>query len=178
VIDLKAKAERIFFDNDKLLKLLTRAEIKVLSKFGAFVMTSARRSMRSGGKKGKVSLPGEPPRAHKGTLKKGRYGVQFAYDTGTKSVVVGAQKFGRNRRNSDTVPANLEYGGTLNNEGKVITVKRKPGRNARGQFVTAGTERITLHGRARIAARPYMGPAFKKEKPKLMGMWKDALNKV
>jgi len=52
-------------------------------------------------------------------------------------------------------PAALEYGGT--------------------STVVEGLRRRRRKRRIRIAARPYMGPAFEQEKPKLPAMWRDSV---
>ena len=88
-----------------------------------------------------VSAPGSPPSSHVGTLKRLIY---FAYDPGRKSVVIGPTPF---KTSVGVVPPLLEYGGAavIRVHGKVKPVTYRP--------------------------RPFMGPAFEKEKPKLPSMW-------
>lgn len=73
--------------------------------------------------------------------------IFFGYETDSKSVVIGPAKLNR----SSNAPQVLEHGG-----------KTK---------VTAGKETK----RVKIAARPFMAPAFDKEKDKLPQMWKDSV---
>lgn len=87
--------------------------------------------------------PGGPPHSHEGSL---RRLIFFGYDRASDSVVVGPVGF-----RSSTAPNVLEFGGTT----KVKTRRH-------GRLVTQ---------RARVETRPYMGPAFEKERPKLPRMW-------
>ncbi len=71
--------------------------------------------------------------------------IFFGYDSQNESVVIGPARLTENNRGE--APSILEYGGRT-------TVKKK---------------------RVKISARPFMGPAFEKEKPKLPSMWKDSV---
>ena len=71
--------------------------------------------------------------------------IFFGYDPQNESVVIGPARLSQNNRGE--APSILEYGGRT-------TVKKK---------------------RVKISARPFMGPAFEKEKPKLPSMWKDSV---
>ena len=90
--------------------------------------------------------PGSPPSSHTGLLKKF---IFFGYDPGQRSVVIGPTRL--DRRGQGEAPSLLEYGGqtTLVRGGK--------------------------RERATYRARPYMGPAFEKEQPKLPAMWRDSV---
>ena len=90
--------------------------------------------------------PGSPPSSHTGLLKKF---IFFGYDPGQRSVVIGPTRL--DRRGRGEAPSLLEYGGqtTLVRRGK--------------------------RGRATYKARPFMGPAFEKEQPKLPAMWQDSV---
>ena len=94
----------------------------------------------------KPAPPGLPPSSHTGLLKKS---IFFGYDPGQRSVVIGPTRL--DRRGRGEAPSLLEYGGqtTLVRRGK--------------------------RGRATYGARPYMGPAFEKEQPKLPAMWQDSV---
>lgn len=91
--------------------------------------------------------PGKPPYSHEGSL---RRLILFGYDQRTDSVVVGPVGFSKS-----TAPNVLEFGGTT-----VIT------RRVKGRLVRQ---------RVKIAARPYMGPALEKEKPKLPKAWANSV---
>lgn len=106
-----------------------------------------RRTARSSIRKRKnTSTPGSPPSSHTGLLK--RF-IWFGYDPGQDSVVIGPARLTQNNRGD--APSLLEYGGrtTLKRNGKRV--------------------------RAKFGARPFMGPAFEKEQPKLPAMWRDSI---
>jgi len=95
-----------------------------------------RRSARSSIRKRKaISKPSTPPSSHVGTLKRL---IFFGYDPSKKSVVIGPTPL----NGKTEAPPLLEYGGRI--------VRR----NRSGRKVTA-----------KYGARPFMGPAFEKEKP-------------
>lgn len=153
-----------FFDDNKIKAKMDEVTHKRLSEFGAFTMTRARRSMRS---TKKSSSPGQPPRAHVGLMKEGQAAVTFSYEPNRKSVIIGPTLTNK----SSGAPKVLEYGGTVDFEGKILYVRRK-GRLRKG---VSRTQAITLHGTRKIAARPYMRPAFATELEKHMEKWKDTL---
>lgn len=156
-----AVGKEMFFDRKEVIAALGRANVKVLSRFGAFVRTTARQSIKKiKGKVGRVkkrkykerdtkgvSPPGSPPASHRGTLKRG---IAFGYDLSKRSVLIGPRPF------SGTVtPASLralEHGGPS-------LVRRKDG----------SKESIN------IRARPFMGPAFQKELPGFPALWADSV---
>jgi len=133
-MDIKA----MFFDRKAVMSAVDRGARKVLSRFGAFVRTGAKSSIR---KRKATSQPGQPPSSHVGTLKRLIY---FGYDPGRKSVVIGPVQFDGRAEGAEA----LEYGG------------RARIRTRKGKKVTAT-----------YRARPFMGPAFEAEKPKLPAMW-------
>lgn len=136
-----------FFDSKKVISALDKASRKALSRFGAFVRTSARSSIRR--RKG-TSKPGQPPYAHQGDIKK----ILFAYDPVQRGVVIGPV---RHSGKKGFATKTLEHGGNT-----VIEKKRK-GR----------VQRQTVH----IQARPFMAPAFEKNLPKLPGLWQNSMKR-
>ena len=94
----------------------------------------------------KPAPPESPPSSHTGLLKKF---IFFGYDPGRESVVIGPTRL--DRRGQGEAPSLLEYGG------QTTLVRR--GKRARATY----------------RARPYMGPAFEKEQPKLPAMWLDSV---
>ena len=130
--------KQMFFDRKAVTSAVDRGTRRVLSKFGAYVRTTARHSIR---KRKAVSEPGSPPSSHVGLLRKLIY---FGYDGSRKSVVIGPTPL----HGTAEAPPLLEYGG-------------KARRRARKGGVVAATYR----------ARPFMGPAFEAEKPKLPTLW-------
>jgi hypothetical protein len=95
------QAKSTFFDRKPVVDAVDRATRQVLSRFGAFVRTRARSSIR---KRKAVSAPGDPPSSHEGTL---RRLIFFAYDAARKGVVIGPTQ----SRPGSEVPRLLEYGG-------------------------------------------------------------------
>ena len=144
----RADMRRGFFDRPDVQAEIRRNNLDWMSTFGAVVMRIARRSMRR--TKVKRSLPGEPPRAHSGLL---RDFTRFSYRGGTNpEVIIGPELLpGRPRR--PTIPEVLEYGGTTYLAPRTITIRPRKG----GRFT-----RTLPGGFYRIAARPYMRPAFEK----------------
>ena len=102
-VDFKL-AKTMFFDRAKIKKKVDARTRKVLSKFGAFVRQTSRKSIRK--RKG-TSKPGRPPFSHTGVLKKFLF---FGYDSDRRSVVIGPVivpgKAGK-------APATLEHGGKV-----------------------------------------------------------------
>jgi hypothetical protein len=135
---MNMRIKQFFFDRQAVLGAVDKATRRVLSKFGAFVRTAAKHSIR---KRKAVSEPGSPPSSHVGTL---RRLIFFGYDPARKSVVIGPAPF----RNEVEAPPLLEYGG------------RASRKDRKGNRVTAT-----------YRPRPYMGPAFEQEKPKLPALW-------
>lgn len=138
--------QRNFFDTDNVIKLVDASMRKSLSRFGAFVRTRSRSSIR---KRKRASNPGEPPSSHTGILK--RF-IFFSYDAKNKSVVVGPTPL----RSDSTAPELLEHGGAG------ITSKFI---NRRGQERRRGQWR----------ARPFMKPAFDAELPGFLQSLKDSI---
>lgn len=141
------QAKEFFFDSERVRRAVDRAGRKVLSRFGAYVRQSARSSIR---KRKRISEPGQPPSSHTGLLK--RF-IFFAYDPEHQSVVIGPVRLGQ--KIGDAPPA-LEYGG-------------------RSHVVTGSRKRRRVVRTVTIRARPFMGPALEKEKPKLPAMWRDSV---
>ena len=91
----------MFFDRQAVIDAVGRANVKVLSRAGAFIQRRAKSSIRQ---RKRVSRPGEPPSSHVGTL---RNLIYFGFDTRERSVVVGPTPLGA----TGIVPPTLEYGG-------------------------------------------------------------------
>ena len=147
MIDMKlGKLGRTFFNHKKVIAATDKATRTVLSRFGAFVRRTARSSIR---RRKKAAPPGKPPSSHTGLLKKF---IFFGYDASRKSVVIGPAKLSGK---SDSIPRTLEMGG------RSVTEVSKKGKSRKKKVA--------------IAARPYMGPAFEKEKPQLPALWRDSI---
>lgn len=136
------RPKTMFFNSKAVMSRVDKATRRVLSRFGAFVRRTAKSSIR---KRKRPSQPGSPPSSHSGLLKKF---IWFGYDPQQQSVVIGPARL--NQKIGDA-PHALEHGG----ESTVVE-------GLRGKRRTR---------RVKLAPRPYMGPAFEKEKTKLPAMW-------
>lgn len=171
---------RVFFDSKLLEGKLDKATKAVLSKFGAYVRTFSRRSMRKArmvrlsemdsDERDRYELQkkinkhaGKPaPKRRLAASEPGkpprvRQGdlkkfLFFSYDTNQKSVVVGPERLSKR---SGRTPQLMEKGGR-------VTMDFGPNKGK------------SFH----IAARPYMQPALTEELPKLEPLWRDRINKV
>lgn len=105
--DLKAglkfalKIKSAFFDRAAVIADVTKKAVPALSRFGAFVRTRARSSMR---RRKKSAAAGSPPSAHTGDIKRLLF---FSWDSRTRSVVIGPTPF-----RDGKAPSLLEFGGT------------------------------------------------------------------
>jgi len=146
---IQFEIKHVFFDRKKVIDRTDRTTRRVLSRFGAFVRQTARRSIR---KRKRISQPGKPPSSHVGLLKRR---IFFGYDRDRDSVVVGPAPLNqRSPYGSTTVPELLEEGGRVRRREK-------------------GGQTEVLH----YKARPYMGPAFEKELPQLPAMWRNSIQR-
>lgn len=108
----------MFFDRAKIKHKVDLRTRRVLSKFGAYVRRTSRRSIRK--RKG-TSRPGHPPFSHVGTLK--RF-IFFGYDERRRSVVIGPVIVPGKK---GTAPHALEYGGrTALKRGGTVMVRQRP----------------------------------------------------
>lgn len=139
------RIKSLFFDRKAVLDAVDKAKRAVLSKAGAFIRTVARTSIR---KRTGSAPPGSPPHSHVGLL---RNFILFGYDRDSDSVVVGPAKLNK----PNEAPRVLEHGG-------VTTATRF----ARGRL---------RRRRVRVAARPFMGPALEKERPRLPALWRNSV---
>ena len=143
LVGLRIKqVQGLFFDRQKVLAAVSRAERKVLSQFGAFVRQDARQRIR---RRKRSSRPGESPTNQTGLLKRH---IHFAFDPDRRSVVIGPARLNK----PSVAPAALEYGGQT-------TLETRP----RGRI------------RVRMEPRPYMGPAFEQEQPRLPALWRNSV---
>jgi hypothetical protein len=96
------QAKAGFFDRATVQSATDRATNRNLSRFGAFVRTRSRSSIR---KRKAISEPGQPPSSHVGTL---RNFIFFSFEPTNKSVVIGPTR----TSGAGTAPEMLEHGGT------------------------------------------------------------------
>ena len=142
------QVKSMFFDRKAVMKRVNRATRRVLSRFGAFVRTAAKSSIR---RRKKSSEPGRPPSSHSGDLKRLIY---FGYDPKRETVVIGPLRLNQKIGNA---PEALEHGGV--------------------SVVAEGSRRRRKRRRRKVMvqARPFMGPAMERETPKLPRMWADSV---
>ena len=163
-----AQWKHFFFDRPAVLKAAGRAKTTALSRFGGYIRSAARRSMRR--RKGDgVSPPGEPPFAKSGEI---RDLLFFAFDPKTATVVVGPLGF-----RSSGVPALHEFGGSVPGDGRTLLLKNSPGRDATGRFVSNGVRRVKLTGTLKYEPRPFMRPALDQSIPKFAQMFREVMTR-
>jgi len=151
-------AKSNFFDRLTVITAAGQARVRVFSRFGSHVRRRAKSSIR---KRKKSSKPGQAPSSHVGTL---RRLIFFSYDRNRNSVVMGPTLI----NHPTGAPEILEYGGnTVVDDVRWVSGPKYGNRR----------QRIATTKRVKIAARPYMGPAFKAELPGLPAMWKDSIRK-
>ena len=160
------EAKAGFFDRRAVMAATDNATRQVLSKFGAFVQRRAKSSIRAPGadrdapkirnaqgrlvfRRLRASKPGDPPFSRTGLLKKF---IFFSFDSDRRSVVIGPTLINK----PTGAPETLEYGGTVD----APRWWKQDGKPMR---------------RVRIEKRPYMQPAFDKERKSMPQMWKDAI---
>lgn len=172
-LSLKAAKEG-FFDRKAVMNGVDRATRKVFSKFGAFVRTRSKTSIRK--RKGSAP-PGKPPYSHKGQLKRL---IFFAFDKDRQSVVIGPTLIDR----PTGAPETLEHGDTVRlTVSEPIRKSTRPTTPAqRAAYRRLIQERrITPPTRRKVTKqvtykpRPYMQPAFDAELPGLPALWKDSI---
>lgn len=142
---IEMRIKQLFFDRQTVMRAVDKAKRAVLSKAGAFIRLTARRSLHT---RAGSAPPGQPPHSHTGLLK--RF-IFFGYDPSTESVVVGPARINR----TTDAPHTLEFGGTT-------TVER-------------GRKGKIRKRKVRVAPRPFMGPALEKERPNLPKTWANSV---
>lgn len=156
---MAAVVQTQFWLNSKaILDKIDEDHRRAFLRFGAFIRTVARRSMRRTKNPQLKSDPGGPPYARRGQV---RDLLLFAYDANRKELVVGPKLFQPPKplmKASTTVPNALEQGGTAVAlpPGFTLTKKQGRGKSAKVQektFIAPGTS-------IPIAPRPFMQPAL------------------
>jgi hypothetical protein len=191
----------LFFDTKEIRSKLSEATRKVMSKFGAFVRATARQSIKT---KPTSSAPGQPPHSHTGQLKKGiLFGYDERQQSVVVGPVKlpkkgnapeALEKGGeavkrRNPRRKDHKIG--DRGIMLLRKTNSPASKQVKDWSNRPRWVTFGpirTARQVTHAEkletviwgpkmisGSLRARPYMGPAFEKELPKLPPNWRDSV---
>lgn len=156
-----------FWNSKGVQRQKDRRQKRMLMRFGAFVRTRARSLLnKSGGKKNVVSMAGQPPRKHKGTL---RRHVFFAFDPSVPSVVIGPIIVSGVAGSGKTLRS-LEEGGITS--GREI-IKTGGGRGEGGRFLKV-TTRLGKKLTFRIKSHAYMQPAFTEEQSNISSIWRSS----
>jgi hypothetical protein len=155
-----------FFDRPAVVNAIDSAKRKQLSRAGAYVRTTARRSIRPAGKRAvqarprrgdrfrrandpTVSRPGQPPRLHTSAQRNLKL-ILFAWEPARQSVIVGPVLF--KSSSGVRIPEVLEHGGRS-------YVKGRFGRKKS----------------VRIRPRPFMKPALQKEASKFPDLFSNSV---
>lgn len=160
--------KKFFVDRQKIADRATRASVRALGKAGAFLRQTARKDILR--KRKKPSKAGQPPSVHSTDSVETLRNILFGVDASKPSLIVGP--VGLNKLISGrTVPNILEFGGTVGIREKLVGKRwRSVGRRQ------ARPGQPTRVRQATYAPRPFMGPALKKEREKLPGLWKATVN--
>ena len=146
-------------DNAKVVSALDKKEFRVLSRTGSWTRGAMRRSIRKGGKKGKPSTPGNPPKYWSRGMGSLKDGIFFVANLNAGGVIVGP-----NRLRTSVSPGGglassaelLERGGSA-----VMSIQRDPTRRRSRRNPTL--RRV----RGNWKARPYAAPLQPKAQDKL-----------
>ncbi len=195
---ISMKMTHLFFDRAKVKRSMDRSTHQAMRQAAGSIRKIAQQSMRYVSPKSQVtSRPGESPRARRPHPWVRKF-LWFYYDPGRKTAVIGPVRLGR----ATGAPHNLEFGGRVRGRNP-RRHKRKMGRYGEVRIVrltkspVAGRDVIyskltspTMVARAnelnkqlygpdrlsgRLAARPFMGPALRKETPKLPRRWANSV---
>lgn len=173
-------------DVNRLLSLASDANAESLKQAGFALRKAARKSLVT--RKGK-SKPGMPPSVHTKHKLANLRNVTFTVEN-KATLTVGPRLF-KQPKNQDRLAANIqEFGGPATLRKKVIipTLRKrayKPGTPAQKANYIRKIKNGTLEKRlvftyveiqAYYAKRPFMAPAFEKEKPKFPSIWKSSIS--
>jgi hypothetical protein len=176
MITVGYKITKMFFNPGTVADAADRKRKGILSKAGAFIRRAARSSIR---RRKAVSAPGGPPSAHSTDSVATIKNILFGWDPSTKSVVVGPvalnikHSLNGGSLEGGTVPQVLEHGGTLG----ILEIQHRDGSWSRADLRSRRriAERPQRVRRAHYAARPFMGPALRKELPKFPQLMKNSI---
>lgn len=163
MITVTANIKDRFFDREKVVQQIGRANVRKLSKMGAFIQRRARTSLRRGPRRrirGRTvpSTPGTPPRVWSrdsfATLKN----ILFGLSRDNNAVLIGPRIVPSRKpkgSSAQTVPELLEHGGTA-----MVAVDPDSGEPL---GYTPKDDRNVVMRKANYSARPFMGPALQAE---------------
>lgn len=168
MIALKIKKPRIQFFGRQVIKSNWKKLARhPLSRLGWIVAKNAREKI--GRLVSEKTKPRVPPGAPRLRSPRKEFKLIFSVPKDLTSVIVGMVGFGIG--GAVPIPGLHEHGGIK--RGTVFTGERK--------FRTVGGRRtsksLTRKTMIKVPARPFMGPAFEKAKPKIPQIWKGTLSK-
>lgn len=114
------KIKQSFFTSQEVLRALSKAEQKNLTKTGALLRRKARKKLKR--RKGPAP-PGHPPHVHSRRKAANLRNILFGYEKEQHRVIVGPVRLPGTR---ESVPAVHEKGGTVRRDGRVIQLKPRP----------------------------------------------------
>lgn len=145
MLNLTLKDLKVQWNAKPIISAADRARNKMLGKFGGYVRSTAKNSIKTGADN-QHAPPGKPPVGHTGNPRYKDW-IFYFVDYSSGEVVIGAILLPR--KDNQTVPGTLERGGTSQ-----VPVYRGWGRS----------RKITIQQ----AARPHMQPAFDKAVEKML----------
>ena len=179
---------KVMSDPKAVVDAIDRATDRNMRTFGRYTRQTVRQSIR---KRKAASLPGQPPSSHRGDLKRLIY---YDYEQDAQNVVIGPLKYNQVvfdeslRPVSQTVPEILETGGDLwlVEEWNGYVWRRRDLRTRRSAAAVAAVRNSGHSGvfvqkrphrkrRVRIAARPFMQPAFELNQQELPKIWANSV---
>jgi hypothetical protein len=175
-VDVRVK--NWFFDRAKVQALMDKKTLTALSKAGDRTRKAGRRLIGNPSK-AKPRAPGKPPRARSNSDVVSLRNIQYGFQPGNQSVLVGPLRLSQGQTLSGvmargTVPELHEFGGTAGIREKQITYFERGQRVQEWVRMGRRKARPGQAVRVRIAryqARPFMGPALAKVMPKFPQLW-------
>lgn len=173
-------------DINRLLSLASDANEAALKQAGFDLRKAARKSLVT---RKKASKPGQPPSVHTKHKLANLRNITFSIEA-RQTLTVGPRLF-KQPKNQDRLAANIqEFGGSATLRKKVIIpTLRKRAYKAATPAQKANYIRKIKNGtlekklvftyvqiQAYYAKRPFMAPAFEKEKPKFPSIWKSSIS--
>lgn len=161
-MQMRASCKDYFFDRALILGRMHRANVKRLSRIGAFVRQRGKSILR---RRKKVSSAGQPPSVHSRDSFTNLRNILFAANSDWESVVIGPRVVPSlllKHSNRRTVPSLMELGGRSRITMTLIAGEWIPG--DRAKYRSAGAKQaLTKEIDANYAPRPFMGPALAAE---------------
>jgi len=150
---IRMKTKQMFFDRQAVISRVDKATRKVLGHFGALVRKSAIASIKEAPAK-RHAPPGSPPFSH---MLARRRKINQRRKAEGKQPVRGFKGLKHILYAFEPVNRSVIIG-PASNRSRSITIPE-----------------ILEYGKLDVSRRPFMGPAFEREKPKLPAMWANSV---